>query len=217
MASFDIAYTKYIKPAEGGYANVTGDKGGETYGGIARNYWPAWSGWPLIDKKKAAAGGTIKRGTIFPDLDASTRQFYLDWWNKGMFSQIASQDIANLLFDYNVNSGATAIKAIQRLVGSGPDGVMGPATVSAINSANTTKLYNDLLAQRKGLYQSIVANDPSQQVFWNGWMNRLKSFPELVTPRNTAVVLLFIGLAVWGGYHFFGSKSKTKAAPASMS
>lgn len=34
---------------EGEYANVVGDKGGETYMGISRVYWPSWAGWPVID------------------------------------------------------------------------------------------------------------------------------------------------------------------------
>lgn len=38
---------------EGGYANVLGDKGGETYMGISRVYWPSWPGWPVIDDWRA--------------------------------------------------------------------------------------------------------------------------------------------------------------------
>ena len=38
---------------EGGYANVQGDKGGETYMGISRVYWPSWPGWPVIDDWRA--------------------------------------------------------------------------------------------------------------------------------------------------------------------
>lgn len=208
MASFDIAYTKYIKPAEGGYSNVAADKGGETYGGIARNFWPKWIGWPQIDaKKKNYPSGIIPRNTSFKDLDDETQLFYLEWWNRGHYPSIKSQDVANLLFDYEVNSASTAVKAVQRLVGSTPDGVMGPNTVAAINKADPVKLYNDLLAQRKTNYERIVANDPSQQVFWNGWMNRLKNFPALVTPRNTAIVLVVIAAVVWAGYSIMNAKS----------
>lgn len=209
MASFSTAYNKYIKPNEGGYSNVTGDKGGETYGGVARNLWPSWIGWPQIDaKKKNFTSGVIPRNTIFKDLDDETEAFYQNWWNKGYFNQIANQDVANLLFDYNVNSGGTAIKAVQKLVGATADGAMGPNTVAAINKADSVKLYNDLLENRKGLYATIVKRDPTQQQFWNGWMNRLANFPALVTPANTLVVLAVIGLVVWGIFQYSGSSNR---------
>jgi len=210
MASFDTAYTKYIKPAEGGYANVTGDKGGETYAGIARNYWGSWSGWPKIDAKKSQySGGVIPRNTIFKDLGADTTAFYRQWWDRKYYGQINSQDVANLLFDYDINSGATAIKAIQNLVGVTADGAMGPNTIAAINKADATKLYNNLLAQRKANFERIVANDPSQQKFWNGWMSRLSNFPELVTPTNTVIVLVVIGALIWAGYSMVNAKATT--------
>jgi hypothetical protein len=37
---------------EGGYANDKNDTGGETYKGIARNYWPKWAGWKTVDASK---------------------------------------------------------------------------------------------------------------------------------------------------------------------
>ena len=37
---------------EGGYANVAGDTGGETYRGISRNNFSSWEGWPVIDSMR---------------------------------------------------------------------------------------------------------------------------------------------------------------------
>ena len=41
----------FVLKNEGGYVNDPDDPGGETYKGIARNMWPDWAGWAIIDKK----------------------------------------------------------------------------------------------------------------------------------------------------------------------
>jgi lysozyme family protein len=210
MASFEIAYRKYILPAEGGYANVVGDKGGETYAGIARNYHPNWPGWTYIDNIKRTPdyqpdrwyfdpkrnGWFIKNNTKFPDVQYQADDFYLDWWNSQRFGEIKSQDVANLLFDYNVNSSSIAIKAIQRIVNVPVDGGMGPKTITAINASDPVKVYTALKAERKAFYDSIVKRDPTQQTFYAGWMNRIASFPDLITPTSIGVVTIGLGLAL---------------------
>ena len=56
MAIFEPAF-KLLILHEGGYANNKNDIGGETYRGIARNYWPKWVGWKLIDHIKEYEAG----------------------------------------------------------------------------------------------------------------------------------------------------------------
>jgi len=205
VASFDTAYNKYIKPSEGGYSNVPQDKGGETYAGIARNYHPYWPGWDYIDFTKRTKG-PIDRNTIFPDIQYQVDQFYWDWWTRNRFGEIKSQEVANLLFDYNVNSSSLAIKSIQRILGVTADGAMGPATIAAINKADPAKLHEALKAERLKLYQSIVQRDPSQEVFWNGWMNRLASFPTLTAGISITIVLVLVGLGI-GVYYLYQNKA----------
>ena len=38
-----------IYKSEGGYANMEGDSGGETYKGISRKWFPKWEGLKIID------------------------------------------------------------------------------------------------------------------------------------------------------------------------
>lgn len=201
MASFDIAYNTYIKPNEGGYSNVPQDKGGETYAGIARNYHPSWPGWTYIDFIKRTKG-EIARNAKFPDIQHQVDQFYLEWWNSRRYGEIKSQDLANLLFDYNVNSSTTAIKAVQRLVGVPIDGVMGPMTIAAINAADPVKLYNALKEDRRQLYEALIARDPSQEVFRSGWMARLARFPTLTIATTATVGFIIVGLALLGIYYY---------------
>lgn len=196
MASFDIAYNKYIKPNEGGYVNDPVDKGGETYAGIARNFHPNWSGWSYIDFIKKTKG-PIARNAKLPDVQAQVDEFYRAWWDSKLFGQINSQEVANLLFDFNVNSGS-AIKIVQRIVGVTADGAMGPNTIAAINKANPSKLHAELKAARKSLYDSLVAKDPTQQKFYAGWINRLSKFPDLVAVGITGlgIIIAIVGIVV---------------------
>ena len=50
MANFDSAFDKMIRN-EGGFklTNIAGDRGGQTYAGIARNVHPGWPGWRFVD------------------------------------------------------------------------------------------------------------------------------------------------------------------------
>lgn len=193
MASFDIAYHQYIQPNEGGYAYIPGDKGGETYAGIARNFHPGWPGWHFIDLQKR--NGPIRHNTKFPDIQYLVDDFYHSWWDERYFGQISSQEVANILFDFNVNSDRAAIKTVQRLVNVTADGVMGQKTINAINSTNPATLYSQLKTERKAFYDRIVQRDPSQGKFYDGWMARLATFQDL--PIGGLGVVLGLGLLTW--------------------
>lgn len=211
MASFDTSYNTYIKPIEGGYVNDPNDKGGETYGGIARNYNPNWPGWTSIDYTKRVKG-PIKRYTKFPELDYLVYDFYKKLWDKNYFGSIKSQEVADILFDWYVNSGSNAFytkstktNGVQEILNKlfnakvSQDGAMGMQTVNAINAVDPVKLQHELKNERLIFYNNIIANDPSQIVFKDGWLNRLNHFKDLVTPTTTgvAVVLLAIGAGIF--------------------
>lgn len=214
-ADFLPAYNTYILPSEGGYANVVGDKGGETYAGIARNFNPTWGGWTYIDYVKRTKGA-IAHNTKFADIQYLVDDFYKARWNANRFGEIKSQEIANLLFDFHVHSQSLAIKTIQRLVGTTADGVMGNQTLAAINAANASKLHDQLKQARKEFLQSLVANNPSQQKFYEGWMARIASFPTLMKENaNIAIVLVASAVAIGGLIYLFNmSQEKTESKAA---
>jgi lysozyme family protein len=222
MASFDIAYNNFVKPIEGGYSNIASDRGGETYAGISRPNWPTWSGWPVIDSIKAQSGGTIKRNAKFPQLDASVTAFYKSMWDKNYFGQINNQDVANILFDWYVNSGSLAFDTrpeetygVQEILvkwfgkNISADGAMGPQTVAAINSVDAAKLHTIIKEQRKIFYDWIVANNASQQTYYKGWLARLSKFPELVKPGvGIVLVLLLIAGGIYLAYNYSSDKKE---------
>ncbi len=203
MADFKTAYTKYIQPNEGGYANVSQDKGGETYAGISRINYPKWNGWTAIDiKKNRYANGIIPHNTLFNDVQFLVEQFYQGLWDTNRMGEIKNQDVANLLFDFYVNSDRIAFKKIQSLVKVPADGAIGPQSIAAINAADPAKLYADLKKVREDFYKTIVAKNPEQQKFLKGWMNRLSSFPAFISSNALPIagiigVLVIIGIAVY--------------------
>lgn len=187
MAQFKPAYA-IIKLWEGGYVNNPNDKGGETYAGISRRFYPSWTGWEIVDSYKP-----LKTNAILPQLAAAVENFYQILWNEGRFSEVQNQDVANILFDFRVNSGATGIKKVQQLLGVIPDGRMGVDTLRAINASNPALLNNQIKEVRETFYKSLAAN-PSQQIFLAGWLNRLNAFPTL--PVIGGVAILVVGIII---------------------
>lgn len=188
MADFKPAYA-IIKRWEGGYSNVGADKGGETYAGISRVFWPNWSGWEIVDSRKP-----IKHNAVIPDLTFAVENFYRQMWLDGNFDKINSQDVANILFDFRVNSGGTGIKKVQSILGVIPDGKLGTDTLRAINSSNAALLNNQIKEVREAFYNSL-ASTPSQQIFLKGWLNRLNAFPTLPVV-SIGIVAIVIGVVL---------------------
>lgn len=186
MAEFGPAYLLERK-YEGFYVNNPLDKGGETYAGIPRNpgYHPEWPGWPVLDAYKARIGRAIKTNEPIPDLEPYVQAFYQGIWNQKNFGAIKSQDVANIVFDFYINSGSSGIKQTQMVLRDtfkaslAVDGVLGPDTLSVINSQDPVLLNNAIKERRISFYQSLVDNNPSQSVFLPGWLSRINDFPTL--------------------------------------
>jgi lysozyme family protein len=130
------------------------------------------AGQPLMPLRRPA----IRHTARFPQLDASVEQFYRDMWNANRFGEINDQDVANIAFDWFVNSGASGIRGVQKILGVSQTGVLGLVTLTAINQRDSVQLFNSIKAARKSFYDAIVQRDPSQQVFYKGWINRIEAF-----------------------------------------
>lgn len=198
MSNFNYAFTNFIRPNEGGYAFVPQDRGGETYAGIARNFWENWEGWTFVDfEKNKFPNGKIPHNHHFQSIEYLVRDFYLDMWNRYKLSEINDRDISTFLFDYIIHSGAgNAVRAIQRIIGVNPDAKIGTITINAINTKNPKQVYNALFEQRKQFLENIVKNDPSQNVFLRGWMNRLAKFPGVGLALSVFPIVVLIIIIV---------------------
>lgn len=192
MSDFKIAFD-ITNGHEGGYANVSGDNGGETYKGVARNFHPTWKGWEIVDRiKKAHPGVTRKELDELLKEDAQLQElvysfFKANFWDVMRLDEIAFQDIANELYDSGVNFGITpvvrrlqeAINVTRTDVTLDTDGKIAKApkesnTLKAVNSHKDYKfLYKALNIIQGEAYMEIWRRDPSQEKFVKGWFTRV--------------------------------------------
>ena len=181
MANFEEAYEK-TSVFEGGYVHDEDDSGGETYRGIARNFWPKWGGWVIID--------TYKKSSDFPkkwveitrllakdkQLNQFVEEFYkTNFWDEVRGDDIVDQGVTNNIYDFAVNSGVSrASRYAQRIVGAVEDGYIGNKSIKAINTYDPDEFIKKFKDAREAFYRRIVANDPSQEKFLDGWLKRAK-------------------------------------------
>jgi lysozyme family protein len=149
----------YLMRHEGGYSNNPADAGGETKYGISKR------SYPHLDIKKLTQ-------------DQARQIYFCDFWLKGKCEQIEDGSVVIKFFDLCVNMGiAQAVKLIQRALRAAgvsvtEDGIIGSATLKAINNADSTDLLAALKSEAAGYYRTIANINPSQQRFITGWLNR---------------------------------------------
>jgi len=176
MANFKIAYDK-TADFEGGYVNDPDDNGGETYKGIARNFWEKWQGWVIVDKYKQVAHNRAELGKILDgnaELQSFVEAFYKkNFWDEVRGDDITDQEVANNIYDFAVNSGVgRASRYAQRVVGAVEDGDIGNNSIKAINAYDAEMFVHAFKKAREGFYRKIVDNNPSQAKFLYGWLSR---------------------------------------------
>lgn len=134
MANFNLAFL-LIKHSEGGYANDPTDRGGETYVGISRKFWPQWPGWNTIEQCKLKKGFPLN---LRDDVELSNlvKKFYKEnFWDKIKGDFLSSQKIANLLLDAAVNEGIVpAVKRAQLLCGLPQTGSVDSILLNKLNN-----------------------------------------------------------------------------------
>lgn len=172
MAQFEPAIQNTEK-WEGGWTNDPNDAGGETYIGISRNTFPNWTGWTQIDLAKNQEGFP-KTLSANSTLQALVVQFYRqNFWR---YDAINDQAVANKIFDCAVNVGLVhANKIAQKLAGCNPDGIVGPATIEAINHMDSNSFLNGFRAAAEEYHKEIVADHPEDAEFLSGWLRRDES------------------------------------------
>ncbi len=182
MKTFDELFNGVIKH-EGYYANVTGDRGGETYMGVARNLHPNWQGWQIIDEFKKQAGGNIKRNTQIhnQELLELVRQFYCyKFYKRNLIGKINDGCLQEIIFDWIVNSGFFGRKGVQKVLnnefgkGLTEDGIIGGKTIQAINACNAKALFEAIKKARIDYYHRIAQKGQNHK-FLNGWLKRINS------------------------------------------
>jgi lysozyme family protein len=163
MADFNPAFEKMIHD-EGGYqlTDIPGDRGGQTYAGIARKPNPDWAGWQFIDRKDFGSATPL------------VREFYkVNFWDRIRGDDIKEQAVAETIFNFGVNTGTgVAIKLAQIIAGTTPDGAIGPKTLERLNICTPQNFVASYTLAKIRRYADICNRDRGQSKFLLGWVNR---------------------------------------------
>lgn len=147
--NFDKAFEQLIGN-EGGYVNDPRDPGGETKYGISKRSYPG----------EDIASLTLERAKAI---------YRRDYW--GPAGCDAWPDLVKFeVFDIAVNMGVkTAVMMLQRAVGAGVDGVIGPQTTMRVQSAAGDWVVRRMVAQRIRYYTDLK----TWPTYGRGWMLRI--------------------------------------------
>lgn len=157
-----LAAVAVVLDDEGGYVNNPSDRGGETKYGISKR------SYPNVDIKKLTRDGAIAI-------------YYSDFWCKGPYEGLADSALASKVFNTSVNAGQSrAIKLLQQAANAQGahlvvDGLAGPKTIAAINAMYGPAVLASYREAQEAFYLGIIARDPSQAKFKNGWIKRARS------------------------------------------
>ena len=166
MAEFLPAFEQMIRD-EGGYTlhNIPGDRGGQTYAGIARNFNPDWPGWEFVDRRET------------PPTPMVRNWYHANYWIPIAGDHLIHQAVASSIFNFAVNSSApgrptVAVKLAQLVAGATPDGSLGPRSVAALNAMDPEKFVMAYALAKIARYRDIVTRDRTQIKFLLGWISR---------------------------------------------
>lgn len=192
---------------EGGLGNQRYDRGGETILGISRKFWPNWDGWQYVDTAKArgyASEPLAKWPTYYLLID-DVKEFYeTNFWNPIRADEYPSARVAFAVFQVAVNMGLKdaglflqkSLNALNRMGKTyqdiAEDGMIGRMTVAAMTSyfQNNRRSFKEsqlediltmaILGNQYMHYQEIADRNPSQEMNFYGWVNRILATFEWV-------------------------------------
>lgn len=181
---FDSAFKELMYWEGGGkFHQIPGDAGGATKYGISLRFI---KNLPL-DESDINHDGHVTDSDIESLNEATAKAFYRKhFWLHYQLGNIEQEQVATKILSIYVNMrGRVAGRVVQRALAScriddvKEDGYVGPLTQSAINEITcdlslTAMFLAALRAQQESIYRLIVANNPSQRKFLNGWLRRAR-------------------------------------------
>jgi len=149
-----------------GYVNDPTDLGGETKFGVAKN-----------------ANMDLNITTL--TWEQAKAVYFKRYWLAGYCDKLSPR-LSVLHFDGCTNHGVgRASKFLQRAADVDDDGRIGPATIAAVEAMDEIELCESICDQRAKFYNDIVASNPPQKRFLNGWMRRIEEMRAYTTdPEN---------------------------------
>ncbi|WP_285405074.1 glycosyl hydrolase 108 family protein [Luteibacter sp. ME-Dv--P-043b] len=161
---------------EGGYVNDPNDPGGATNRGITL------ATFAHCARELLGIAPTIDALRELTEMQAATIYKAL-YWDAIRGDEFASQHLANMVCDFQVNAGAASARLLQRVLnslGAQPrlhvDGRVGKATMKALREADAHRVQALFQEGRRDYYRNLVTLRPSLARFLKGWLRRVDSF-----------------------------------------
>lgn len=184
MAKFEDSMSilmdmEFSSPKNALEKNKTED--GYTFMGVYRAAHPDIALWDVVDEKLRLCEHNVKEASVMlyndPSVVDMVADFYFaTFWKPYRLKELVEQKKADEIFIFGVNAGMKkAIKIAQQLVGVEADGVVGPATIGAINKYDVDEFDREYDELEKAHYDAIVAVKPEKRIFANGWRNRAEA------------------------------------------
>ena len=168
MARFDDCLA-IVLGNEGGVSANPIDTGGLTNMGVTQTVYDAYrtqNGLPL-------------QPVHFVTLAEASSIYLASYWTPARCSYLP-EPVDLCVFDAAVNSGVyRASRLLQQCVGTAQDGVIGAKTLAAAAQIDPVTLAGDYCTARTAFVQGIVAANPPQRIFLNGWINRINHIRQL--------------------------------------
>ena len=166
--NYEFALAHVLK-SEGLWSDNPADPGGATMKGITLSVYQEWKRNPHISKEELR---------VIPDEDVYNL-YKQNYWDKVHGDDLPS-GVDYAVFDSAVNMGVgRASKLIQEAAGVTADGVLGPASLSAIQKANAKELIEKFSQLKESFYRSLG----TFPTFGVGWLRRVaevKTFSESI-------------------------------------
>ncbi|WP_228462891.1 glycosyl hydrolase 108 family protein [Chryseobacterium caseinilyticum] len=160
---------------EGGFVDHKADKGGATNKGIT------FATWQRYAKEDLNIEPTLDNLKAITD-EQATKIYRKRYWEPKGFCRVEDERVSLMIYDWTITSGGAA-KQVQRLLKNefaqdiDDDGNIGSLTIDAINNVeDQDKLLQRIAEIRKQYYTDLTFTDGkknSQQVFLQGWLNRV--------------------------------------------
>jgi peptidoglycan hydrolase-like protein with peptidoglycan-binding domain len=161
---------KFTLQWEGGYVNHPDDLGGPTNKGITQTTYDSYR-----------SRNNLPYQSVKFITDVEVYEIYSKRYWQPSRAELMETPLAVVHFDTAVMFGVLgAIQFLQEALGVTPDRIFGTETEMALQSSNNLDTALEMIAGRISYHKQMVEDNPEQEVFLEGWLNRAYDLREFI-------------------------------------